>query len=286
MFDISKLNIRIKITTQFLSPGVNYGAYIIFKFCDTNKVSSKPMYVNLKYKKGGEKLHAYFAKWRDEKWMMIELYRFLSPVKDIDFEVLLESFSRYHCGNGSVYVKGIEFRAVDNLLDLNEVNRKKHLMLLAMQVSYDSSNAAHFHLQPSSESRFQEVIELLSQHVFHINYKIRSYMLSQDTEYLCYLVFKLSEKCVGLHCPVIVRDLVRRNRNKAEIIYFRSPSPWNIYENNSVPEQREDGWMEVKVWKFNSNQLIYGRMRLNLKLVTYDGTMSGLIVHGLDIRSK
>ncbi|MFS7990899.1 putative non-specific serine/threonine protein kinase [Helianthus anomalus] len=42
------------------------------------------MYVNLKYTKGSETLHAYFATWRDNDWMMIELWRFLNHKKDSD----------------------------------------------------------------------------------------------------------------------------------------------------------------------------------------------------------
>uniref|UniRef100_A0A251UDI4 Putative phloem protein 2-like protein n=1 Tax=Helianthus annuus TaxID=4232 RepID=A0A251UDI4_HELAN len=122
VFDTLKLKIPIKITTQFLSPGVKYGAYIIFKF------------------------HTYF-------------------------EVLLESFSRYHCGTESIYVEGIEFRDVkneeveqvketlnsdsntDQCLSLKEVNTKKHLMLSAVEVLYESANLKHFHVHPSVKSR-------------------------------------------------------------------------------------------------------------------------------------
>ncbi|XP_076950040.1 uncharacterized protein LOC143622920 [Bidens hawaiensis] len=304
MYDASKLKIQIKITTRFLSPGINYGAYIIFKICDTRKFSSKPRYVNLKYTKGSENLHAYFATWRDDKWMMTELCRFLCHKKDTHFEVLLESFSQYYCGYGPIYIEGIEFRVIDNIKNedtdkvrqilksntnneqlspLNEVSGKKHLMLSAKEVLYDSSNTKHFHLQPSSESRFQEVIELLPRQVFRNNCKIQSQMLSQDAEYLCYLVFKLSEKCHGLHCPVKVRNLLHRNNKQAEIIYIRSPEAWNLHENNSVPEQREDGWMEVKVWKFNSShQLKNDCIPVNLKLIAYEGTMYGLILCGLE----
>ncbi|KAD3337689.1 hypothetical protein E3N88_33209 [Mikania micrantha] len=304
MLDISNLKIHIKITTQFLAPGVNYGAYIIFKFCDARKFSSKPMYVNLKYNRRGEESHAYFATWRDNDWMMIELCRFLTHKKDTSFEVTLASFSQYYCGKCSIYIEGIEFRVVtdhynkvslkillasfhkvsvrslplyiyskfiplncdqqvlnikpldEKMTLLNELKEKKHLILSAKEVLYDYPNAKHFHLKPSTESRsFQEVIELLPQQVLRISCKIHSQMLSRDTEYLCYLVFKLSEKCGGLHCPVKVRDL-HRNRNKlrseAEIVYFRSPGPWNIIHGNintSVPckrEDDEDGWMEVQ----------------------------------------
>lgn len=114
MLDISNLKIKIKTRTQLLSPDVIYGVYVVFKFCDPRKVSSKPLYVNLKYKNGRKTSHAYFAKWRDNDWMMIELCRFLNDKKDIDFKFLLESLSRYHCQDSTIYVEGIEFRPIEN----------------------------------------------------------------------------------------------------------------------------------------------------------------------------
>ena len=115
MLDISDLNIEIKTRAQFLSPNVVYGVYLVFKLSDSRKFSSKPMYVNLKYRKGLESLHAYFATWRDKDWMMIELYQFLNQNEDVVFEFLLESFSSYYCGDAAVYVEGIEFRAIDKV---------------------------------------------------------------------------------------------------------------------------------------------------------------------------
>ncbi|KAJ0735732.1 putative protein kinase RLK-Pelle-LRR-I-1 family [Helianthus annuus] len=100
--DITNLKTHIKIKTQFLSPNMIYGAYLIFKFCDPRKISNKPVYVNLKYKLGSETLHAYFATWGDDDWLMIELSRLLPYTKDVDFEVLLESMSRPYCGSGGI----------------------------------------------------------------------------------------------------------------------------------------------------------------------------------------
>ncbi|KAI3743350.1 hypothetical protein L1987_61057 [Smallanthus sonchifolius] len=114
IIDISNLKTQIKIKTQFLSPNVVYGAYLIFKFCDSRKFSNQPMYVNLKYKLGSETLHAYFARWGDDKWLMIELCRLLPCKKDVDFEVVLESMSRYYCGSGAIYVEGIHFQSITN----------------------------------------------------------------------------------------------------------------------------------------------------------------------------
>ena len=114
MFDISRLNIKIKTNAQFLSPNVVYGVYLVFKFCDSRNVSNKPMYVNLNYTKGTEIHHAYFATRRDKEWLMIELCQILNQNKDVVIEFLLKSFSCY-CGDGAIYVQGIEFRATDKV---------------------------------------------------------------------------------------------------------------------------------------------------------------------------
>ncbi|GJW56713.1 kinase-like domain, phloem protein 2-like protein [Tanacetum coccineum] len=296
MLDISNLNIEIKTNAQLLSANVVYGVYLVFKFCDSRNFASKPMHVDLNYRKGHEIQNAYFATWRDNKWMMIELYRFLNQKEDVVFEFLLECFSSYHCGDGAIYVEGIEFRAIqkvkheeigklkevqhvlksnfdadqvqqlpsnfeeifkisgnyDELFWLVEVNRQKLLMLSAKAALQKSSNVNLFTSTPSAQSRFQEVLELLPQKAFYINCTIISQMLSPDTEYVCYLVFKLSEECQGLHNPVNVRDLLHQENNEAKFFYFITPSLLNIHDFTRVPKQREDGWMEIQVWKFNS----------------------------------
>ncbi|KAK1426316.1 hypothetical protein QVD17_14987 [Tagetes erecta] len=43
------------------------------------------------------------------------------------------------------------------LLSLNEVNEKKDFILSAKEVVYDSSNVKHFHVKPSTETRFEEI---------------------------------------------------------------------------------------------------------------------------------
>ena len=77
MFDPTNLNIRIKTRTQLLSPDVPYGVYLVFKFSDARKNTSKPMHVKLNYRHGSEKLCAYFATCRDDGWM-IELCRVMN----------------------------------------------------------------------------------------------------------------------------------------------------------------------------------------------------------------
>ncbi|PWA46625.1 protein kinase-like domain, Phloem protein 2-like protein [Artemisia annua] len=313
MLDTSNLIIEIKTRAQFLSPNVVYGVYLVFKFCDSRNFSSEPVYVKLKYRKGPKSLHAYFATWRDEQWMMIELHRFLKQNQDVVFEFLLESFSSYYCGDVAVYVEGIEFRAIDKvkheeigklkevqqvltsdfntdqvqqlptnleeifkvcrnydeLFWLGEVNGKKLLVLSAKASLYKFSNADTFTSKPPAQSRFQEVIELLPQQVFHINCTIKSQMLSSDTEYVCYLLFNLSENCQGMHCPVKVRDELHQENKEAEFVYFITPEPSNIHDITRLPKQREDGWMEIQLWRFNSaHEFKDDSLSINMKFTT------------------
>ncbi|PWA63849.1 serine/threonine-protein kinase, active site protein [Artemisia annua] len=240
IYTISNLKINIKIRTQFLSAGVNYGVHLVFKFCGPRKSSN-----------------------------MVQVQQLTTDSEEISKRSASDDEG-------------------EKALSLNEVNENKHLMLSAKEVLYDSSKVKCvklFHLKPSEDPRFQEVIELLPRQVFSLKCKIQSQMSLLDTDYMCYLVFKLSEKCHGLHCPVKVKDVLHWKNKEMGILYFRTPSPWNIHDNHWVPKKREDGWLEVSVWKFNStSDLRKDNIPMHLKLIAYEGTMSGLIVGGLEIR--
>ncbi|GJS10879.1 kinase-like domain, phloem protein 2-like protein [Tanacetum coccineum] len=176
-------------------------------------------------------------------------------------------------------------RNYDELFWLGEVNGKKFLVLSAKATLYKFSDVFLFTSKPSAHYRFQEVLELLPQQVFYVNCTIRSQMLSADTEYVCYLVFKLSEEYQGLHNPVRARDLLHRENKEAEFFYFINPSPLNINDITRVPQEREDGWMEIQVWKFNStHEFKDDSLSMNMKFTSHEGTMSGLIICGLEFR--
>ncbi|KAM0037024.1 putative protein kinase RLK-Pelle-LRR-I-1 family [Helianthus debilis subsp. tardiflorus] len=294
MSDVSNLNIQIKIRTQLLPLDVKYSVHLVFKFCGPRKSHAKRVYVNLKYKMGNKRLHAYFATWREDDWMMIELCRFSNLKKDTTFEVLLEGFSRCYCDSRAIYIEGIEFRAIDNakqekveMLDenqqvlpsLSEMKREVYHMVSAESVVYDFTSS-----KSPAQSRDERIYKVPRQSTFCIKWYINEYqMMSPNTECACYLVFKLSENCHGLHCPVIVRDQFQWKSK--EILYFRSPSPWNLHDSDRVPKKRRDGWMEVIVLKFNSDFVTQrGCLSGKLKLISYEGTMSGLIIRGLEFR--
>ncbi|XP_076916328.1 uncharacterized protein LOC143575992 [Bidens hawaiensis] len=153
---------------------------------------------------------------------------------------------------------------------------KEDEMLRAREVVHNSSKLA-------IESRFKWTIEFLREQVFHIKCKIKSEMLSSNKENVCYLVFKLSDKHCGLHGPVVVRDQFHWRTKETKVFYFRPQKPWNLHNTDWVPKERTDGWMEVIVWKYNLNYVFKNdHIFVNLKLVTYQGTMTGLILRNIE----
>ncbi|PWA65582.1 protein kinase-like domain, Phloem protein 2-like protein [Artemisia annua] len=220
--------------------------------------------------------------------MVTKMNRMKDHLKEVLYENINEensgsensAQSRFEADNAEI-LQPSDNNDCEELSSLSIVNRKKHHMLSANEalIIYNLSDVKVSYLKPAADSRYQEVIELLSKQVFRIKCKIESKMLSPNTEYVCYLVFKLSEKCQGFHCPVIIRDLNCWKNKEIGIVYFRSPSPWNLHDADHIPENRADGWIEVIVWKFNLNHdLRDDYIHLNLKFIVYEGTMSGLIV--------
>ncbi|GKC03175.1 phloem protein 2-like protein [Tanacetum coccineum] len=395
--DTSCLNIPINIKTRFLSLGIIYGAYLVFKFCDPKTVSSEP-YVKLEYSIASEDLNSYVAERRVDGWMMIELCRFRNHNQIAEFNVQLERFRGHPCGNGPIFVDGIEFRPIDNLIIANQSSLQERcikifyvkLWLKEAQVEHEESvdrsinnepnrsltnwrvwrdfrkimkcvgrlmnakssvnrdqqspselqeimkrsqydvinmtkqeldkllstgvlidngeklfslckvNCKKCHMLPakavipdakftkcpsSTMSRFEEVVELPRQPEFSIKCNIETQMLSPDTAYACYLLFKLPEIYMGLKCPVEGRDLLKKSNKESSIIYLIAPGPVELYRDKRVPDRREDGWMEVRVWEFvYNNEIKDNYIPMELKLACLGGTMSGLIICGVEFR--
>ncbi|GKB84304.1 zinc finger, CCHC-type containing protein [Tanacetum coccineum] len=162
----------------------------------------------------------------------------------------------------------------EKLFSLSKMNCKKCHMLPAKAVINKSLNAEYSKCQPSATSRFEEVIELQRHRAFSINCNIETQMLSPDTAYACYLVFQLPENSEGLKCPVKTRDLLNKNNKETTIIYLKAPCPIDLYRDKRAPENREDGWMEVRIWEFiYNNEIKDNYIPMELKLTSLGGTM-------------
>ncbi|PWA44441.1 Phloem protein 2-like protein [Artemisia annua] len=295
--------------------------------------------------------------WKTEnKWLMVELFRFVNKDQTTDFEVLLESFSRYYCGSLAIFVEGIEFRPVtvdavvnkeikdekdvqgvyksesdmhfeeklgndyhevinrsqsnpvntskeelnallsegilidegEKLFSVSKVSMKKCYMLSAKSVIFSSPNVKCSIRVPPSQSRcrFAEAVEILSHYEFRIKCSIERELLSPNTNYGCFLVFQISEECRGLKGPVKGRNLLPHKNKETNIISFRTPSQVNLEYFKWIPAEREDGWMEVIVWEIHSeNEQIAEHIPMDMKLTNFEGSMSGLIVCGIEFRA-
>nr|XP_043637919.1 F-box protein PP2-B13-like [Erigeron canadensis] len=185
----------------------------------------------------------------------------------------------------------VEHKEIEMSKEVQQVSLNWYLknvdrvLLSAREALYKFSDLTLYKSRPSAKSRFAEVVELMRQQVFLIKCTIKTQILSPDTTYGCYLVYKLSEECKGFHCLVEVRDLLNRGNKEAEIVYFKTPSPWNVHDIfTQVPQQREDGWMELNVWKANSdhglkNDLLHALPRPQL-FYSFDPYSSGPCLGG------
>ncbi|GJS34780.1 kinase-like domain, phloem protein 2-like protein [Tanacetum coccineum] len=260
MLDISYLNIEIKTNTQFLFPNVDYGAFLVFKFCDSRDLSSKPIYVNLKYRKGRESLHAYFATKRDSDWMMIELIRYSNQNEDVTYKFLLESFSSYYCGDREIYIEGIEFRAIDKVKQDKMGKLKNDQQVLKSNINTDQVQQLPIN--------FEEIFKIYKNYdelfwLGEVNGK-KLLMVSAKAS-----VYKFS------------------NANNFTLIPSSQSSPLNIHDITRIPKRREDGWMEIQVWKFNSTlEFKDDSLSILMNFESLDGNMSGLIVCGLEFRPE
>uniref|UniRef100_A0A251TQS5 Putative phloem protein 2-like protein n=2 Tax=Helianthus annuus TaxID=4232 RepID=A0A251TQS5_HELAN len=159
-------------------------------------------------------------------------------------------------------------------------------MLRAKSVICDASNVKFYRIKPEAQSRciFEDAAEILYYHEFRIKCDVDTRMLSSDTSYACFLVFKLSEKYRGLKFPVKARDLLPYIKQRTNIISFTAPSTVNLNNIKWIPEQREDGWMEVRVWETISDRHNEESVPMDLKLISFEGNMSGLIISGIEFR--
>ncbi|GKD69373.1 kinase-like domain, phloem protein 2-like protein [Tanacetum coccineum] len=245
IYQTNKKGFKTHVTTQFLSPFIKYTVNLVLMDIYSNL---KQKYVNLKYKLQGETRTStvYLANRRlDDSYYVAELYQFTSDGRIIDLEI--SSHYRRHPGFSPIVTK------------------------------------------------FQELAVIkTNSYVFEIVKEIKSDEVSPDTTYAIYLVYRLPENPSTLESPLECVDC------KAYLydhwyIYLAGPpdtptigqkidqnthNPLNRPKLNSVPQQRSDGWMEVKVCPFKAE-----RMSMHLKVQHCERKdLGGLIIQGVELR--
>ncbi|KAD6453775.1 hypothetical protein E3N88_08481 [Mikania micrantha] len=167
-------------------------------------------------------------------------------------------------------------------------NGKKCHMLSATDVCIDEN----IYTMPCPESRFGEAIGCHSGG-FIIRSKIKSQLVSSQTTYASYLVYKLPKNQSGFEAPLFVND-----EDWGTYIYLASPQTpvirpkdeQNTYnpldkQMKGFPLQRSDGWMEVQIWEFRTAATTTEMSHIRLALITRNiNNLRGLIIQGIEIR--
>ncbi|KAK9050802.1 hypothetical protein SSX86_030229 [Deinandra increscens subsp. villosa] len=171
---------------------------------------------------------------------------------------------------------------------------KKCLMLPARAVLEED----RWEWKPKPETRFEEVAGCIFD-TFAIISKFNSKMLSPQTTYAAYLAYNLPDDYKSVDQPPHVQVVDKDSDSKeAYNIFLCTPQTphinWNEKEEKTtnpssrrkikgLPKRRSDGWMEVQVHEFQTRATTR-MISTRLKLSSYDMSLKGVIVQGLEFR--
>ncbi|KAI3500220.1 hypothetical protein L1887_36038 [Cichorium endivia] len=145
------------------------------------------------------------------------------------------------------------------------------------------------------KSRFREVA-VDPDACFSIHYTLELMQLTLFTTYETYLVYKLQENHSRFELPVEVS--LTTSLDRSWYVYLHSPqtpiirgstyqdthNQMNKPKIKGLPRQRNDGWMEVQVWEFQTSNTIE-RISKDLLLKFHDNRQfKGLIVQGIEFK--
>ncbi|XP_050234722.1 F-box protein At2g02240-like isoform X3 [Mercurialis annua] len=137
-------------------------------------------------------------------------------------------------------------------------------------------------------SRFPEVAELRFVWRLEICGKIDTSMLSPETSYVTYLVFRLREDAAGLdsYATEVSIGIVGGEKHKASICLM--PEVDQRQSRSCVgllcPKRRQDLWLEIEIGEYLNR--IGEDGELEMSLLEMNAPKTGLIVQGIEIRPK
>ncbi|VVA95938.1 unnamed protein product [Arabis nemorensis] len=133
-------------------------------------------------------------------------------------------------------------------------------------------------------TRFAQVAELIFVWWFDITGKINITLLSDETLYAAYLVFKWNDSPYGFREPVeasLVLDGTETDDVQPSMVsLMQNPGS----EEGQRAELRRDGWFEVELGQFFKRRGDMGEIKMSLKETKRPFEKKGLILHGIEIR--
>ncbi|KAL7081368.1 hypothetical protein ACP275_14G035600 [Erythranthe tilingii] len=163
---------------------------------------------------------------------------------------------------------------------LDKRNGKKCFMVGARELAISWKGCWDF--TPNAKSRFSEVAKLRSIGWIHIQGKIKSQMLSQNTNYAAYMVFSL-ERMDGLRSSKTIVRFLKNHQSKNNTSKNEN---FESRETGKIAKTRGDGWMEIEMGKFyNGCSEEYGEVvEAWLTEIHNPEGKSGLVVEGIEFR--
>lgn len=159
-----------------------------------------------------------------------------------------------------------------------------------------------------SSNRFSEVAELNVVSWLEISGKIDTQLLSPNTNYAAYFVFKFNRQnygfenlpvevslgfgCRGGGAHTVFMDPDGKIREQIQLIQQKHAHLVRIVREKKLdiarqlPSEREDGWMEVEMGQFFRGSDGSGDVSVKLMEVKKLNPKSGLVIQGIEFRPK
>nr|GMD40566.1 F-box protein PP2-B15-like [Ipomoea batatas]GMD42249.1 F-box protein PP2-B15-like [Ipomoea batatas] len=188
---------------------------------------------------------------------------------------------------------------------IDRESSKKCFTLSARDLSIAfSRNALYWCWKPLLGSRFPEIVELIMVSWLEIKGNINTRILSPNTTYGAYFIFKLAGRAFGLDAIPSEISIKVGSYQSDRIIYLRQNS-YNkqamerLFMLNRVEtlrsrlheqqectiHERDDGWLEIELGEFY-NDGSEKEVQMSFREVKGEHLKGGLIVEGIELRPK
>ncbi|KAL6645616.1 hypothetical protein ACP70R_017224 [Stipagrostis hirtigluma subsp. patula] len=181
-------------------------------------------------------------------------------------------------------------RLVSMWLDRESGVKCYMLSARALQITWGDT-PQYWRWIPLHNSKFSEVAKLRAVCWLEIHGKLHSKMLSQNSTYAAYIVFKIAAKSYGLDLPFQDASVsIGERKSTCQVCIYDSDDSEDYdfpREDNAVlPQKRADDWMELEMGSFYNEESDDGEVCISLTETKGGNWKKGLIVKGIEIRAK
>jgi hypothetical protein len=142
-------------------------------------------------------------------------------------------------------------------------------------------------------NRFPEVAKLVDVCWLEIRGVINTIVLSPNTQYAAYVVFKMIDAWGFQNCPVELSVGVEGGQSSTKIVCLDPNVEVEVegmQHNRAVglqrPSVRSDGWLEIEMGEFFSSGIENEEVLMSLLEIKALNWKSGLFLEGIEIRPK